>query len=382
VIIKKRKLVRISTVPKTINALLKGQIKFLNQYYEVIVISSPDMELAEINIREGVPVIPLFMYRRYSPLQDIISIFKMWLLFRKIKPDIVHSMTPKAGFVSMIAAKIAGVPHRLHTFTGLIFPTSGGIKKYILMGADWLTCYCATMIIPEGNGVKNDLVGAGITDKHLEVIKYGNVNGVDLDFYSVTDEIIARAKDIRIQYHIEENDTVFLFVGRIVKDKGIYELIKAFTSLDNDHMHLMLAGNFEDKLDPISPQIRQLINENKRIHLLGFVKDVRDVLKASDIFILPSYREGFPNVVLQACAMLVPCIVTDINGSNEIIIDNYNGLVVPPKDVQKLKSAMLLLANDKSKRNEFSLLSRIIVESKYEQKLLWDAILKVYNELN
>jgi glycosyltransferase involved in cell wall biosynthesis len=378
----KRKLVRISTVPKTINALLKGQIKYLNQYYEVIVISSPGMELNEINIREGVPVIPLFMYRRYSPLQDIISIIKMWLLLRKVKPYIVHSITPKAGFVSMIAAKLAGVPHRLHTFTGLIFPTSGGIKKHILMAADWLTCYCATKIIPESNGVKNDLLGAGITKKHLEVINYGNVNGVDLDYYSVTDEIIARAKNIRNQYHIEENTTVFLFVGRIVKDKGIYELIKAFTTLDNDHMHLMLAGNFEDKLDPISPQIRQLINENKRIHLVGFLEDVRSVLKASDIFILPSYREGFPNVVLQACAMLVPCIVTDVNGSNEIIIDKYNGLVVPPKDVQKLRSAMLLLANDNYKRNEYALRSRCIVESKYEQKFLWKAILEVYNELN
>lgn len=180
------KIIRTSTVPMSLNTFCKGFLKELQEQegYEVVAVSSPDAELEEIASREGVKTYGVRMERHISPLKDLKSLWRLIKVFRKEKPDMVHSITPKAGLLSMMAAWICRVPVRLHTFTGLVFPTTTGLKQKILIFTDRLTCACATHISPEGEGVKNDLINYKITKKPLKVLGYGNVRGIDLSHYN------------------------------------------------------------------------------------------------------------------------------------------------------------------------------------------------------
>lgn len=249
----------------------------------------------------------------------------------------VHSLTPKAGLLSMIAAYITRVPVRIHTFTGLVFPTATGIQQKILILTDRITCYCANYIIPEGEGVKKDLEKYHITHKPLHIIGNGNINGIDMAWYNCTEEICRKASQLRNP----ESTLTFCCVGRLVRDKGIIELVNAFSRLHKEYptIFLFLVGTFEEE-DPLPRAIHNTIREHPAICFTGWQEDIRPYLAASDVFVFPSYREGFPNVVLQAGAMNLPSIVTDINGSNEIIIPGENGIIIPAKDEETLYQAM------------------------------------------
>lgn len=373
----RKKVLRITTVPVSLK-LLEGQLNMLNRLYEVVAVSSPGKELEEIGVREGVRTEAVYMERRIALGQDVISLLALIRLIRKEKPWMVHTMTPKAGLLGMLAARICGVPVRMHTFTGLVFPTATGIKKRLLMLTDRITCACATFINPEGEGVKNDLMRFGITHKELHIIGNGNVNGVDVSYFDRTDEVLCQAESIR-----EEGGITFCFVGRIVGDKGINELVESFVEIIKEFpaCRLILVGDFEEKLDPVMPVVRRIIFENERIVFSGWKDDIRPYLAASDVFVFPSYREGFPNVVLQAGAMGLPCIVTDINGSNEIIHDQVNGLIIPPHDKDALWKAMKIMVTDETIRREMGDRARNIIINRYDRHLIWDEIQRVYAEL-
>ena len=354
----------------------------LTRDYDVIGISSPGEELDEISKREGVRVIAIPMERHISPFKDLVSLVKLIKVFKSEKPDMVHSMTPKAGMLCMIAAWITRVPVRVHTFTGLVFPTSTGLKRKILMATDWLTCACATHIIPEGEGVKMDLLNHGITKKPLKVLGYGNVKGVDLDYYSRRKEVIGKLDELQIR---NQEIFTFLFVGRIVREKGINELIDAFNTLHKKYpkTRLWLVGSFEDTLDPISDKARKEIAENEAIHALERKMDTELLAyyAAADCFVLPSYREGFPNTVLEAGAMNLPCIVTDINGSREIISDGYNGLVIPPRNTEALLGAMKAMIENNDIRQSMASVARTVIASKFEQDFVRSCLYNFYKQI-
>ena len=378
----KVKLIRIATVPISINFLLKGQMRFLNKYFEVVGISSNGEELETMGKREGVKVIGVDMERRINLLKDVKSLFNMYIQFKKEKPTVIHSITPKAGLISMLAGKMARVPIRMHTFTGLIFPTETGFKKKLLIKIDQILCWAATHVYPEGNGVKNDLIHYKVTSKPLKVLANGNVNGVDIHYYS-QERISEKIKNkLKIDLGIHENDFVFVFVGRMVGDKGVNELIRAFSRLNKSYpnTHLILVGQYEKELDPITPEAENLINNTKNIHPVGFRINVEDYYAISHVLLHPSYREGFPNSVLQAGAMELPCIVTDINGSNEIIQNNINGLIIPVKDETALLEAMCKILNDVDFYNRLKSNTRKIIIEKFEQSVVWNALLAEYNE--
>lgn len=374
----KKKVLRITTVPISLKLLLEGQLNMLNRDYEVVAVSSPGKELEEVGKREGVRTEAVCMERRIALVQDFKSLVDLIRLIRKERPWMVHTMTPKAGLLGMLAAWICKVPVRMHTFTGLVFPSTVGLKKQLLILTDRITCACATFVNPEGKGVKDDLVRFGITRKKLHIIGNGNVNGVDVDFFDRTDEVLLRAQTIR-----KEGSFTFCFVGRIVGDKGINELVEAFLKLVSEFpaCRLILVGNFEEKLDPVMPVVRRIIFENERIVFAGWQDDIRPYLAASDVFVFPSYREGFPNVILQAGAMGLPCIVTDINGSNEIIHDQVNGLIIPPHDKDALWKAMKIMVTDETIRREMGDRARNIIINRYDRHLIWDEIQRVYAEL-
>jgi glycosyltransferase involved in cell wall biosynthesis len=381
----KQKLFRITTVPSSLEGLLKGQLSFLNQYYNVTGIA--DKKEAKswkiIAEREKIRCYPVSLKREISLLKDICSLLVLYKFFKKEKPDIVHSITPKAGLLSMVAAKMAGVPIRIHTFTGLIFPYKAGNFQKILILMDKILCACATNIYPEGRGVLNDLQKFKITDKPLKVIANGNINGIDTHHFNRDLFSLKQRKELKENLRIAETDFVFIFIGRLVKDKGINELIKIFTEINHlyPHTKLLLVGRFERKLDPLFSETENIMHNHPDILQVGEQPDVRPYLAISDIFVFPSYREGFPNVVMEAGAMELPCIVTDINGCNEIIEDGVNGLIIPSKDKESLKEKMLLLLNNSDLRIQLKQKSREMITSRYEQNVLWEALLEEYKNL-
>ena len=377
----KVKVIRTSTIPISLNKLLKGQLKFLSKEFEVIGLSSSGTDLDEVKDREGVKTIAVEMQRGMSPFKDIVSLVKLYLVFKKEKPQIVHSITPKAGLLCMLAAKFAGVPIRMHMFTGLLFPTMKGFSQKIFIKMDQLLCWAATNIYPEGNGVKQDLINYNITSKPLKVLANGNVNGIDLDIFSPKQISEDQKYQLRNELNFDPQDFVFVFVGRLVGDKGINELVDAFKSFDNSNVKLLLVGPLELKQDPIKEATIKEITNNKNIISVGSKSDVRPYLAISDVLVFPSYREGFPNVVLQAGAMELPCIVTNISGCNEIIEEGKNGIIIPPKNKLAIANAMNFVIDNKDKKEFFMKNARSMIESRYNQKLVWNAILKEYNSL-
>ena len=366
-----KKIIRAATIGMSLNIFCNGLLKELQQEgYDVVALSSPDADLKELGEREGVRTVGVAMERRVSPLKDLLSLIKLVSVMKKERPDMVHSMTPKAGLLCMMAARMANVPVRVHTFTGLVWPTASGLSRKILMMTDKITCACATHVVPEGEGVKQDLQRC-ITRKPLKVLGYGNVKGVDLDYWK------------RQSVDVDSLWFTFVFVGRIVREKGIDELVSAFVRLNQQFpdTRLLLVGPYEENLDPISPETKQLIDTCERIEAVGSQKDVRSFYEQSDVLVFPSYREGFPNVVIEAGAMDLPSIVTDINGSREIIENGKNGLIVPPRDEQALFEAMKWMAEHPDDRKNMAENARPMVASRFEQGFVRQCLRSYYKEI-
>lgn len=363
--------------------LIKGQLRFLKEHgYEVIGISGPTVERSKkASEVEGIRTIVLpDLVRPISISQDIKALFELIRVIRKERPDIVHANTPKGSLLGMMAAWWCRVPHRIYTVTGLRFETATGTFRWLLKTMERITCACATKVIPEGEGVKKTLIREQITKKPLQKIHNGNINGIDLEYFSRAPEIQATAQELRAQIG---GDFVFAFVGRIVKDKGMIELVDAFERLNKEHpsSRLLLVGSTEPELDPLPEPTSKKLESNPNIYQAGWQTDVRPWLVASDAFAFGSYREGFPNVVLQAGAMGLPSVVTDINGCNEIIIEGENGYIVPKQDSEALYQGMKKLYEDRAKTKEISEVAREMIANRYKQEDVWQATLEMYQSL-
>jgi glycosyltransferase involved in cell wall biosynthesis len=379
-----KKIIRTSTVALSLDVLLKGQLEYLNEYYEIIAVSGEDKNLETVRNREKVKTISVSMERNISILQDLNSLLNLYRVFKAEKPQIVHSITPKAGLLSMTAAYFAKVPIRMHTFTGLVFPYKTGRFQKLLIIMDKVLCKFATHIFPEGKGVMQDLQKYKITKKPLKIIANGNVNGIDVAHYN-SDHFTEKQKtELRQSLKISEDSLVFVFVGRLVTDKGINELVEAFSTLQKEvskNINLLLVGPFEDKLDPLKAHTKKEMEQNNAIITVGYQNDVRPFFAISDVLAFPSYREGFPNVVLQAGAMGLPSIVTDISGSNEIILQGINGLIIPKKSTFALQKEMQNLLNDKVLLKQLKTNARKQITNRFKQEVVFEAILKEYEDI-
>lgn len=375
----KPKVIRACTVSDSIG-FVAGLVPELAQEYEVAVLASPGEYWRELDPYGDVVMrIEVPMERHISPLRDFKSLLKLVKVFRRERPAMVHSMTPKAGLLCMMAAWLTRVPRRVHTFTGLVFPTVTGLKRRILIATDWLTCACATHIIPEGEGVKRDLLDNGITRKPIRVLGYGNCRGIDLDRFNPEDtEVKVRAAEIR-----DADKFTFIAVGRLVGDKGINELVAAFVRLNRElsQTRLLLVGGYEPELDPLKAETHCAIAEHPAIEAVGSQSDVRSWFAAADCAVLASYREGFPNVVIEAGAMGLPQIVTDINGANEIVIEEENGTIIPSKDEEALYEAMKRMATDTEWRESLAANARQMIASRYDQHFVRRCLLDFYREI-
>lgn len=372
----KKKIIRTVTVPQSIVFFEEVVMRMKEDGYEVVVVTSPGKELDAFQRRhpqDKTIVVP--MERRISLIKDLQSLYQMVKVMRKEKPYMVHSMTPKAGLLTMISGWLTGVPVRVHTFTGLVWPTETGLKRKILMATDWLTCTCATHVIPEGQGVMNDLQ-QHITRKPMKVLGYGNVMGVDMERFNPENFADVKKDEKKFRY---------TFVGRIVGDKGINELVEAFVRLNKEYpeTQLTLVGKHEDNIDPVKPETLKLIDENSCIDACGpkYGEDLLVEYMKTDCFVMPSYREGFPNTVMEAGAMGLPSVVTDINGSREIIIQCQNGLIVPPKDSDSLYVAMKRMLIDTIARKKMAANARPLIYSRFEKSFVQGCLMKFYEEI-
>jgi glycosyltransferase involved in cell wall biosynthesis len=371
-----------TTVPISLDKLLTGQLKYMSEHdFDVYMISSWDEKISLLEKRERSKFIAVNMSRAISPLKDITSLFKLIVLFKKLKPQIVHTHTPKAGFLGMLASWIVRVPVRLHTVAGLPLMEAKGFKRIVLNRVEWLTYRCAVKVYPNSKNLRDFIIKSRFCKpEKLNVIGNGSSNGIDINYFNMNAEIQEMAENLKRAFGINEENFVFIFVGRLVKDKGIGELVQAFSELNKiyPHLRLLLVGPMEPELDPLTDACLSLIDNNNNIITAGFQNDVRPYLAISHALAFPSYREGFPNVPMQAGCFNLPSIVTDINGCNEIIQEKVNGLIVPVKDTESLRNAMELIITDRALYLQIKNNARRLVVENYDQKKMWELILSDY----
>ena len=380
----KSKLIRITTVPVSFENLLGNQLSFMKDFYDVTAISSDVKRLAKFGKNQEVNTYCVELTRKITPIKDIKALIKLYLFLKKEKPLIVHTHTPKAGIIGMLASYLAKVPFRLHTVAGLPLMEVKGIKRIILNFVEKLTYKFATKIYPNSLGLMKFILKSKFTKKtKLKIIANGSSNGIDLSYFNP--ELYSKNEklSLRSDLLIEKDDFVFIFVGRIVRDKGINELVGAFEKLSSEinKIKLLLVGPFEDDLDPIRKESKKIIENNKNIISVGYQNDVRPYFSIANVLVFPSYREGFPNVVLQAGAFGLHSIVTNINGCNEIISENKNGWMIPVKDEKAILNSMrnCILKKEILIEEKSNIIN--LIASRYNQRDVWEGILTEYNFL-
>jgi glycosyltransferase involved in cell wall biosynthesis len=378
------KIIRITTVPLSLKLLLSGQMKFMYEAgWEVVMVSSEGKELAEVIKKEGVrhQVIPFT--REITPIQDLLCLIKLYSFFKSERPDIVHSHTPKAGFLSMLAAKLAGVKIRIHTLAGMPSMSAVKHKRTFLNSLEKLTFNLATEVWANSLSLRDFVISENLVNADkIKVIASGSSNGVDLQKFTrgvlVENHLVAATMRIKPG----ENDFVILAVGRLVKDKGIEELVRAFTqSKIVNQSKLVLLGTFEQKLNPLDLQVIRMIQDHPRIVHVEWTDFVPYYMALSDVLVHASHREGFPNVLLEAGAMELPIICSDIIGNNDVVINKKTGLLFPVKHIDFLKDALEFAFIKRDYMQSLAHQLKVEVEMKYERSLVHQNIIKNYYRL-
>ena len=369
-----KKLIIITTVPMSLATLVKGQAKYLSSYFDVKLVTSFSEKNQEISKDEGVELKSIDMTRQITIIKDLKALIELYKYFKNQKPDIVYTFTPKAGLLGMMASFLSRVPVRIHNVVGMPLMEATGKKFILLKFIERLTYFFSTNLFCNSFGLKK-FINENLTKKDVKVIAQGSINGVDTEFFKNT-KTLDEKELIRDKFKIDKKDFVITFVGRIVKDKGINELIEAFINLSKkyNNLKLLLVGDYEEHLNPIKNENKILIDSLDSIITVGFQSDIRDFLSITDLFVLPSYREGLPNSLIEAGSFGIPLLATNINGCNEIIDDCITGILVEKKSAKKLEEAIDKLLEDKELYNSIKLKVRDRIIEKYEQKYFWNEL--------
>lgn len=347
----KRKVCIVVSSPMTIVAFLRDQLRELSSAYDLHVFAnSPDAAfLDEIGVRASFSSIPL--KRNISPWHDLLALLVLWRHFRRIKPDAVHSVTPKAGLLGMAAAFLAGVRCRIHTFTGQVWATKRGASRWILWSMDCLIAFFASRILVDSFSQREFLLANRVVSPHkATVLGQGSISGVDLLRFKPDP---ASRVAVRMELAVAQDALVFLYVGRLKRDKGIPELVEAFAM--NLSMHpaarLLLVGPDEDDLE-------FLFSKQNNILRVGYTNEPERYMAAADVFVLPSHREGFGSTVIEAAACGLPTVASRIYGLTDAVVDGETGLLHECGDVQGLAAALAILSADSDKRSRMGICAR------------------------
>jgi glycosyltransferase involved in cell wall biosynthesis len=369
------KLVYIVTVPMTAKAFMRGHLKYMvDKGYDVTLISSPEPELLEIAQQESISTIGIKIEREISVWADLVSIWQLYWTLVKLKPDIVNASTPKAGLLGIIAAWLARVPTRIYFLRGLRLETANGFKKFILLTTEKIASACATSIVPVSQSLRNTYIEQKLapTEK-LVMVGGGSSNGVDPKVFLPSDDTISNAQRIKQELKILESAQVVGFVGRLTKDKGIVELVEAFREAQEtvSNIHLLLIGWLEDG-DPVPSNIIKEIESNPAIISVGFIKNTSSYYPVFDILAFPSYREGFPNVPLEAALSSIPTIGFNATGTIDAVQDGITGVIVPLGNTDRLAQALIMLLTDTKKCKEFGKAAKDRALLYYQPKEIWE----------
>ena len=372
-----KKFFLITTIPISLSFFEK-QISEINKIFDVTLVSSSGSELKKIANTEKVKFKSIAMKREISLKDDILSFSKFLWLFSTQRPDVIHCNTPKASLLSLVAGYMTRTPNRIYYIHGLRYEGATGKKRKLLKNIEKLNCFCATDIVAVSYGIKQK-VEQQLTKKPVRVIHNGSANGLDINEFSNHNY---NAKIIREEYGISENDFVFGYVGRLVKDKGIGELVGAFNQLEQKDIKLILVGKYEPDLDPLSQETLQIIKSNPNIIEVGFQKDVKKFLSIMDLFVSPSHREGFGVAVLEANLMKVPVLVSNITGHSEIVTQGINGFFVNPKNMLHLQEKMNHMLAIKEQLIKMKNACREEVMKKYDHNDVLKQAMLFYSQFN
>lgn len=372
-----KKLVFVTTIPVSLD-FFKGQLRFLSENFDIYLIASHGDELYKIAEREKVKVVAVPMQRSIALHKDLFALIRFISIFSRLHPDIVHGNTPKGSFLSILAAFICRVPHRIYMCHGLRYQGTKGIMRNVLILMERITCRCATQVICVSEGVKATLAADKICCKKTKVILNGSVNGIDLDFFDPGK--VTLPVDFYQKYALSADEFIYCFIGRVVKDKGIDELCQAFLHIHKSYpdTKLLILGDIEMEQNPVSVESLSVIQNNPAVCHISFQPDIRPFLVVSEVLVLPSYREGFGMVLMEAGAMGVPVVASDIAGCNNVVIPEVNGLLIPPRSVCQLEEAMLRLYKDQNYRQKVRSLTRASIKERFDQKKVWQAALEEY----
>jgi len=359
-----------------------GQVAYMvSNGWDVGFVSCPGPELNVI-CAEGAKIWTLSMEREIAPLKDIVSLWRLWKLFRRTCPDLVVAGTPKAGLLGTLAARLAGAPHVVYTMHGLRLETALGWKRKLLMITERLACLSAHHVHCVSPSLRARAIGLGLVQPdRAAVVGPGTCCGVDVDHYHASLDTPQTASDLRHKLGIPQDAPVIGFVGRFTRDKGIPELYQAFASIRERYanLRLLLVGDFEAG-DPIAVDLRRAIEGDPAVIRTGFVPDVAPYYHLMDICVLPTYREGFPGVPLEAQAAGIPVVTTQATGAIDSVLDRQTGFIVPVGDVNALSAAIDRLLDDPFLRKRMGEAGRAWVEAVFRREIVWAAYAQAYKQ--
>jgi glycosyltransferase involved in cell wall biosynthesis len=375
-------LLHITTVPQTLGFMLRQMLYMRQLGWRVHTSASPGRYEATLK-GNAIPFHPVNMQRRITPLRDLWAIARLWKIMRHIRPTVVHAHTPKAGLLGMISARLARVPVRVFHVHGLPHLTSRGVRYRLLVLATKVACALAHRVLCVSPSIRQVLVEQDLCprDKVLVPVN-GSSGGVDAEgrFNPASiGELTASA--VRARHGVPPGSFVVAFIGRLVRDKGVVELCEAWCALRLRHpeLHLLIAGDFEPQ-DPVPLATIETLRSDPRVHLAGFCENVPEFLAAIDLVVFPSYREGFPNVPLEAAAMGVPVVATAVPGCVDSILDNVTGTLVPPYNSTALAAAIERYMNEPARKQKHGLQARARVLRDFRSEPIWGFISNQYDE--
>lgn len=377
-------LLHITTVPMSL-VFFQGQVAYMkDRGVRIQALSSPGPELYEFSEKEGVPVHAVSMPRRITPLADLVAVWRIRRVIRQSRPDIVHAHTPKGGLLGMIAAWLAGTEHRIYHMRGLPLMGASGLKRLILRTTEWTACRLAHRVLCVSHSVRREAIAAGLCPpEKIAVLLGGSGNGVDsTDRYNPELLPAETRADVRSRLGIPEDAIVVGFVGRIVRDKGITELVDAWRELRVrwPDLHLLVVGPFEPQ-DPVPARVETILREDDRVYLTGLDWNTPALYAAMDVVALPTYREGFPNVPLEAAAMRLPVVATRIPGCVDAVEDGVTGTLVEARDASALRGALERYIADPVLRQRHGRAARERVVRDFRQEAIWEALFGEYVQM-
>jgi glycosyltransferase involved in cell wall biosynthesis len=368
----------------TFETLLRDQIASVTAAgFELTLVCSPGDGMAALAQRSGATYVAVPMARQLAPAADARSLAALVRLFRRERFDLVHSSTPKAGLLTALAARLAGVPLRLHTFTGQPWVELRGAMRVAARQADRTIARLDTHLYADSHSQRAFLIAEGIARAdRLAVVGAGSISGVDLRRFDPA-ALAAVRGEVRARLGIEAGARVVVFVGRVTRDKGAGELIDAFAVLaaTRPDLHLLLVGPLEPERDPLPAATLAAMEAHPRIHAVGFSGEPERYLAAADLFCLPSYREGFGTVAIEAGALGLPVVGTRVTGLVDAIVDGETGALVPAKDAAALATALGALLDDPAARTRLGAAGQKRARELFDAEAVNGAVAREYGRL-